>query len=72
MRLKEKIVGFVPHFTVDQINENTLLIDDLLFDSLMMMELVVDLEEEFNITIEAEDLSTEKLNKFSELLKFIS
>lgn len=38
------------------------LIDDLFFDSISIIELIVEIEEEFNISIDYDDLNFERFN----------
>lgn len=51
-KLKELIVSIAPQVSKVDIVDETNLIDDLLFDSLMVMELVVSIEEEFGVEID--------------------
>lgn len=67
--LKKIIVEIAPGFSEADINTDTVFISDLLFDSLMIMELVVRAEEQFGIEIE--ELDIEKIGVFGTLCKII-
>lgn len=54
------------------INDNTNLIDDLNFDSLSMVSLIVEIESEFNIVLDDEDLELELLSNMNTLTHLIS
>lgn len=56
---------------VDTINEDTSFLNDLVFDSIQILELLVSVEEEFNITCETEDLNVELFNTVGSLVDFI-
>ncbi len=49
-KLKKIIVHSMPNVKVDGVNEDTKLIDDLKFDSLGLMMLAMEMEEEFAIS----------------------
>jgi len=68
--LKVLIVEIAPQFSKTDIELNTNLINDLLFDSLMIMELVVRAEEQFDIEID--ELNIDKIGVFGELCKVIN
>ncbi len=51
-KLKETIKKVMPDVNLDNVNEETNLIDDLEFDSLGIMMLAMAIEEEFNIKFE--------------------
>lgn len=53
---------------LDEINEETDLVMDLNFDSIEMVQLIVDLEVNFGIEIDMEDIEVEVLSKYK-LLK---
>ena len=55
----------------DEIRENQILRDDLGFDSLGMVELMVALEEAFSIEFDAGDLDPERWNSVSDLYALI-
>ena len=44
---------------------------DLGFDSIMMIELIVEIEEEFDIEIDDEDLVFEEFDHFSSLVEIV-
>jgi len=56
---------------IDAINEKTILTNDLGYDSVQIIELIVELENEFEIEIEDEDLEIERLTVYSNLLEMI-
>jgi len=53
----------------DQINENTHFVNDLQSDSLDMAELVIDLEEEFDLSISDEE--AQKIETVGQAIKYI-
>lgn len=69
-KLREITVEIAPEFSESDINADTVFINDLLFDSLMIMELVVRAEEQFGIEIE--ELDIEKIGVFSTLCEIIA
>jgi acyl carrier protein len=56
---------------VTSVESNSSLRDDLGFDSLRMVELMVELEEEFNIEFDESDLDPQMLNKVSDLYNLL-
>lgn len=52
-----------------EITNETLLLEDLLFDSIKYIQLIVDLEETFGVIIN--DLDIVKYNKYSKLSKYL-
>lgn len=70
-KLKELITKISPNVSCDDIGYDTSLIDDLMFDSIMMMELVVEVEEAFDIEIAEEELVVEKIGTLEGLLKLV-
>lgn len=69
-KLKKITVEIAPEFSELDINMDTVFINDLLFDSLMVMELVVRAEEQFGIEIE--ELDIEKIGVFGTLCEIIA
>lgn len=61
-RLKKIIVDIAPiSVDVSEINDDTVLTKDLGFDSVQIISLIVEIESQFDIEIEDEDLNIEKL-----------
>lgn len=56
---------------IKEITEDTSLIYDLVMDSIQILELLVAIEEAFNLTYEAEDLSVELFDKVFNLINFV-
>jgi acyl carrier protein len=54
------------------INENSNLIDDLRFDSILLIQLIVEIEEKFNIEINDEDMSFDRLTNLASLKELIT
>lgn len=72
-KLKETIVGTASReVQVSDINDNTVLTDDLGFDSVQIISLIVELEEQFNMEIEDDDLEIEKLTIYKNLYDIVS
>ena len=65
----EKIVELQPYVDFDE--ETKLLQEDVL-DSVSVLVLVQDLEEEYNITIEAEEITGSNFETVSSIVEFIS
>lgn len=57
--------------SAEQINDESKLVDDFSFDSIMMIELIVELENEFDIEIDEDDLIFEEFNEFESLVKIV-
>jgi acyl carrier protein len=69
---KEKVIGLVAErmgVEPDQITEDTHFVNDLQSDSLDMAELVIDLEEEFDINISDEE--AQKIETVGQAIKYI-
>lgn len=56
---------------INEINDNTILTKDLGFDSVQIISLIVEIESQFDIEIEDEDLDIEKLTVFKTLTDMI-
>lgn len=71
-RLKELISKVATQdVNPDSINEETILTKYLGYDSVQIIELIVELENEFNIEIEDDDLEIENLTVYSKLYDMI-
>lgn len=57
--------------TEDDILDNSSLVEDFGFDSFKMIELIVDIETEFNILIEDEDMDIDILTRYGSLRDLI-
>ncbi len=68
--LKKLTLEIAPEFRETDINNETRFVEDLLFDSLMTMELIVRAEEQFGIQIE--ELDIEKIGVFGSLCEIIA
>lgn len=68
-RLNELIIGIAPSVRECDFNENTNLIADFHFDSLSFMQLILEVENEFDFEISDENFVAAKLSQYSELLK---
>ncbi|MCR5753925.1 MAG: acyl carrier protein [Acetatifactor sp.] len=55
----------------EQISNTSKLVEDFYFDSIMMIELIVELENEFDIEIDETDLVFEEFNVFESLVKIV-
>ncbi|MEE0440306.1 MAG: acyl carrier protein [Ruminococcus sp.] len=67
MQLKKLILENAVIIEDNLINDNTDLILDLGFDSFSIIQLIADIESEFNIEIEDEYLVTNVISKFGKL-----
>lgn len=71
-KLKEIILNIVAQeVDVIAINDETILTTDLGFNSIYIIELIVELESQFEIEIEDDDLDVEILTMYKELYKMI-
>jgi len=69
--LKNQIKKTAPACGETQITYGTDLLDDLMLDSISIMQLIVSIEEEFDIEISDENLTPDKLNTFGKLLDIV-
>ncbi len=71
-KLKELIVEIVEsEYSVDKINDKTILTTELGYDSIKIIELIVGIEEKFDIVIEDEDLDISRLTVFGSLMEML-
>ncbi len=71
-KLKEIILKIATQDTdINNINEETILTDDIGYDSIEIIELIVELESEFNIEIDDDDLEIENLIIYKKLYKMV-
>ena len=57
--------------SIDDINAQTNLIDDLSLDSIQLLQLIIDIEREFKIEISDEVYDQDQFTKYSELVNII-
>ena len=57
--------------SVDEINDDSDLINDFLFDSIQVLRLIADIEREFDIVVENEYLVIETLTKYRNLRDYV-
>ena len=62
-----QLISQIAQIDQKQIDSNTHLINDLGFDSINMITLIVQIEEKFNILLNDEDLDLELLSKVKNL-----
>lgn len=53
------------------INDQVSLIKDISLDSIQLLELIVSIEDQFNISIYSEDINLEIFDNFSSLINFV-
>lgn len=71
-KLKKIIVDIAPTVVeISEINDNTVLTKDLGFDSVQIISLIVEIESQFDIEIEDEDLDIEKLTVLKTLTDMV-
>ena len=71
----EKLIGLLCEqldIEPDEVNENTDIINDLGADSLDVVDLVMTLEDEFDIEIRPKDLVAENFNSVDAMVKMIT
>ncbi len=57
--------------SIEEINDNSNLISDFLFDSIQVLRLIADIEREFDIVVENEYLVIETLTRYSSLREYV-
>ena len=72
MELQHKLIEITKRFTDKDIEMHSHFIDDLDFDSLTAVELVMDIEEEFGINIPFEEIVVENFETVESLMTFIT
>lgn len=73
-RLKEILSGpqfLFLHDQIEEITESTSLLEDLVMDSIQILELLVSVEEKFELSCEAHELSVDLFDQVSRLVDFI-
>jgi acyl carrier protein len=71
-KVKEIISGVLEQGeNVENINDDTNLLTDYGFDSIMLVELISEIEDSFDIMFSDEDMDIEKLYSFGGLIKCI-
>ena len=72
LKVKEIIAGVLEQDeNVEKINDDANLLTDYGFDSIMLVELVSEIEDSFDIMFSDEDMDIEKLYSFSGLIDCI-
>ena len=75
LEIKEFIINTIKDddITINDINDNTILVgeDGVFFDSVDVLELIVELENKYGIKIQDNDLIKEKLKTFGSFYEFI-
>lgn len=70
-KLKDLVASVSVQIDRDSILMESNLIDDLMFDSITMMELVIEIEETFNIELSEDELVMEKFESFEKLCNLV-
>lgn len=68
----ELIMTKVKDVSADKIGENTILTDDLGFDSLELVSLLIDLEAKYGIELDLEDLDIDSVNSVEGIVRLVS
>ena len=72
MTLKEMVVSLSPQdITVESVSDSVDLIKDFGFSSITLVQLVVDIEKEFNIEFDDAMLGVESLGNFNNLIEYV-
>lgn len=71
-KLQELIVSNGEDIDYKKINIDTDLVRDFNFDSINLIQLVVNIEKTFNIEINDEDLVIEKISQYKELVMMLA
>ena len=72
MELKKMITNMIQNGNVDEIDADTNLMTDYGFDSIMLVQLIVDIEEKFDFVFPDEYTTVDVLSKFSNLVQIIN
>lgn len=77
MNIQEKLMEIIAEVAtreidISKINDETILTSDLGFDSVQIIQLIVELESQFEIEIEDEDLDIAKLTVYKNLYEMIN
>lgn len=68
--IKEKVITLIKdRFSIDQVTEETNLRNDFDIDSIAMLEFVMEIEEEFNVEIEDDDL--QKFETVGDVIQYL-
>lgn len=70
-KLTDIIITYSGKNNLKEINDNTNLILDLEYDSINLIQMIIEIEKEFNIEFEDEDFILEKISNYSVLKKSI-
>lgn len=70
-KIKELLCEMAPEKKNQIVDEETNLIHDLQFDSIMMMEFIVEIEDKFDIVIDGDDLDVKKISKLGFIIDMI-
>lgn len=70
-KLRELIVSSGDSIAIDKITEETDLISDFGFNSINIIQLVVEIESTFDIEIDDENLLQEKLSSYKNLVQML-
>lgn len=76
MNIERKLKALIVDITTEKVDSNSIdtntdLINDLGFDSIEIIELIVEIENEFKIEIDDDDINMNILTTYSELLNMI-
>jgi acyl carrier protein len=76
MDIKEKLIRIIEEISNKEVDtlvfrEDTTLTRDLGFDSINIIQLIVEVEAQFNIEIEDDDLGVENISNFGKLCSII-
>lgn len=76
MNIERKLKALIVDITTEKVDNNSIdtntdLINDLGFDSIEIIELIVEIENEFKIEIDDDDINMNILTTYSELLSMI-
>lgn len=74
--INEKLIKIIVKNTrigisAEEINDNSNLISDFLFDSIQVLRLIADIEREFDIIVENEYMVIETLTRYSSLREYV-
>lgn len=76
--MEQKVINVIKELIADilesqeEISEDARLVEDLGIDSVLILQLIVNIEMQFNITFDDEDLLVDKFSSISSLADYIT
>ena len=71
MEIKKMVAALSGEITINEIKDDTNLFLELGFDSIMLVQLLADIEEHYGILLKDEDMDTDNLSTVSALVETV-